>query len=397
MMHNPEQGREKRRRKAKENFSMRRLSAVVWGLMGLGLLAGCGSHNQGTVSAGPAVGLIPPAPAPAPAEMVVAADGSGEFTSVQAAIDAIVAGKGVAVIHIRPGVYVEHITIDADKPAIRMYGDDAVSTVLTFNMTHNTIGKNGLPVGTAKSASTTVMSNDFEADNLTFANSTPRDVSQALAIAAEGDRGIFRKCRFLGWQDTLFTNGGAPPLTAGDTRPSNARVTTMPATTQSPTAAWSNRIYFENCYIEGGVDFIFGSSTAVFMNCEIRSKRSGYVTAASTLKSAEYGYVFMNCRLTANTDVKAGSVYLGRPWRDYAAVIYLNCWMGGQINPGGWSPWKSAPQRIHTVRYAEYNSTGEGAGAGTRVEWSRQLTAEEAGGITVSDVLGGWDPMVGGE
>jgi pectinesterase len=327
--------------------------------------------------------------------LLVAADGSGHFSSIQQAIDSIPpGGNQLVTVHIKPGVYTEHISIALDKPPIRLYGDDAAATVLTFNLTHNTLGPTGIPIGTAKSASTTVRANDFEADDLTFANSTPRDVSQALAIAAEGDRQIYRRCRFIGWQDTLFTNGGSPPLTQGDTRPSNVR-TGMPATTAAPTASWANRLYFESCYIEGGVDFIFGSSTAIFRNCEIHSKRSGYLTAASTLEESEYGYVFMNCKLTADPDIKPGQVYLGRPWRDYSNVIYLNCWIGPQINKAGWSPWKSVPKRIHTVRYSEYHSTGPGASPATRVPWSHQLTDEQAAAITIDSVLGdsdNWDP-----
>jgi len=328
--------------------------------------------------------------------LTVAADGSGQFTSVQQAIDSIVpGGKDRVTIHIKPGTYTEHITIAPDEPPIRMFGDDAAKTVLTFNLTHNTPGPDGRTIGTAKSASTTVLANDFEADDLTFANSTPRDMSQALALAAEGDRQIYRRCRFLGWQDTLFINGGSPPLTPGDTRPSRPRGGSSPATTTRPTSTWTNRLYFDNCYVEGGVDFIFGNSTAVFKNCQIHSKRAGYLTAASTLGDACYGYVFMNCDLTAADDVEPGSVYLGRPWREYANVIYLHCRMGPQINAEGWSPWKSVPQRIHTVRYAEYGSTGLGASPQTRVPWSKQLSDREAKVITVELVLGGpdhWNP-----
>jgi pectinesterase len=324
--------------------------------------------------------------------ITVSPDGSAKFTSIQAAIDSIQPGPKPVTIHIKPGTYAEHITIAYDKPPIRMYGDDAAATVLIFNLQHNTLGPNGIPIGTARSASTTIRSKDFEADDLTFANSTPPMSSQAVALAAEGDRQIYRHCRFVGLVDTLFTNGGPPPLTPGDTRPSIPG-THGPATTVAPTASWTNRLYFENCYIEGTVDFIFGNSTAVFNNCEIHAKHAGYLTAGSTLKEAEYGYVFMNCKLTAASDVKDGSVYLGRPWRDYAAAIYLNCWMGAQINKDGWSPWKSVPQRIRTVRYAEYESTGPGASPKTRVPWSRQLTDEEAAATTIPEVLSGWDPQ----
>jgi pectinesterase len=327
--------------------------------------------------------------------MEVAADGSGQFTSIQNAIDNIPTTASRVIIRVKAGTYQEHIVIPAGKPPIHMIGEDAEKTILTYNLMHNTPGPNGIPIGTANSASTTVRSNDFEADNLTFVNSTPRDISQAVALAAEGDRQIYRQCRFIGWQDTLFTNGGAPPLTPGDTRPTHDHVHFGPATTVSPTGSWVNRLYFQDCYIEGGVDFIFGDSTALFQHCNIRSKKTGYLTAASTLHEAAFGYVFMDCTLTANDDVKEGSIYLGRPWRDFSNVIYMNCWMGAQINKQGWSTWSAVPGRTRTVHYAEYHSTGPGASPETRVPWSHQLTDDEANAITVQSVLGGednWDP-----
>jgi len=263
--------------------------------------------------------------------LVVASDGTG-FGTVQAAIDSIPDGsKQPVTIYIKPGKYTEQVRIGAGKPPIRMYGDDAQSTILTFNLEAKLNGPDGKPLGTFKTASTYVLANDFEADDLTFANSTPRDVSQALALAAQGDRQIYRRCRFIGWQDTLYTNGGPPPATAPSTQGSG-----NPLLWQQPLPP-ANRLYLEDCHIEGGVDFIFGNSTAVFRNCEIHSKRRGYLTAASTPQGVAYGYVFMNCKLTAGNGVRDGVVYLGRPWREYANVIYLNCEMGPQINAAGWS------------------------------------------------------------
>jgi pectinesterase len=214
-----------------------------------------------------------------------------------------------------------------------------------------------------RTASTLLRANDFTAENITFANSTPRDVAQALALAANGDRQTFRRCRFLGWQDTLYLGDG--------------------------------RKYFEDCHVEGGVDFIFGPGTALFKNCEIHSKRHGYVTAASTPKDAPFGFVFVGCKLTAADDVKAGSVYLGRPWRDFGAATYLDCAMAAHVRPEGWHNWNQ-PAREKTARYAEHNSNGDGAAPKTRVSWSKQLTDEEAKAITVAAVLGGkdgWDPI----
>lgn len=299
-----------------------------------------------------------------PLSWVVASDGSAPYHSVQAALDAIPpGGRETVTIHIKPGTYVEQLTVAANKPPLRLVGEDAEKTILTFHLHANLPGPDGSPIGTGKSSSTFVLADNFTAENLTFANSTPRDVAQALVISCSGDRQIFRRCRFLGWQDTIYTHSG--------------------------------RLYFEDCYIEGGVDFIFGAATAVFKNCEVRSKRGGYLTAASTPETEPHGYVFIGCRLTADPEVKNGSVYLGRPWRDFASVVFLDCEMGAHIRPEGWDNWKN-PAREKTARYAEHGSRGPGANPGGRVGWSKQLSDSEAKAITIPAVLGGkdgWNPM----
>lgn len=307
------------------------------------------------------------APAEAPVTegrtLVVATDGSSPYRSVQAALDALPAGNaGPVTLRIQPGTYTERIVIPKDRPRLRLVGEDAARTMLTFNLNATSTDAGGRPVGTMRSTSTTVRANDFSAENLTFANTTPRDVAQAVALATTGDRQVFRRCRFLGWQDTLYLGAG--------------------------------RHYFEECYLEGGVDFIFGPGTAVFKNCEVRSKRHGYVTAASTPRDAAHGFVFVGCRLTAAAGLADQSVYLGRPWRDHASVTLVNCAMGSHIHAEGWSIWKGT-ERHQTARYAEYGSTGPGAVPAARVRWLRQLGEEEAKSLTVRAVLGGrdgWDP-----
>jgi pectinesterase len=285
---------------------------------------------------------------------------------VQAAIDAIPAGNTDAItIRLHPGTYHERIELPKDKSHVRFVGGgaDASETVLTFDLNAKSVDAGGKPIGTGKSASTFLRADDVTAENLTFANATPRDVAQALAISAEGDRQAFYRCRFLGWQDTIYTGPG--------------------------------RKYFQDCYVEGGVDYVFGPAVAVFNRCELRSKRSGYVTAASTPRELPFGYVFLNCRLTANEDVADGSCYLGRPWRDFASVTFIECHLGRHINPAGWSKW-NVPERFKDARYAEYRNTGPGARPETRVPWSRQLTDDEAKAITIDSVLAGgdhWDPQ----
>jgi pectinesterase len=358
---------------------------AVWSIGAIWTLGafGCASSSSSNST-------VSNVPKPAP-EIVVAADGTGQFKTVQAAIDSIAPGSAPATIHIKPGTYTEHIAITHDKPSIRMYGDDAQTTILTFNLQANMLGPDGKKIGTFKTASVVIFADDFEADEITFANSTPRDVSQALAISCLGDRQIYRRCRFLGWQDTIYTNGGSSPGNEAPIPAGGAPAATQPVA-PAPSA---NRLYFEDSYVEGGVDFIFGNSTAVFNRCEIHSKRHGYLTAASTPRGVPFGYVFFDCKLTGTPDLKPGSVYLGRPWRQYANVVYLNCWMGPHISTDGWSPWKAAPNRIYTVRYAEYGSTGPGATPDKRVKWSKQLSADEAAAITIPAVIGSddhWNP-----
>jgi len=301
-------------------------------------------------------------PATLPSVITVAADGSGMFKTVQAAVDAIPAyPRQVYEIHILPGTYFEHVTVPRIKPFIRFQGDDAAKTILTFNLGAPMRGADGKPIGTFATPSVSILADDFTAQNITFQN-TFGPHGQALAIEVAGDRVAFDNCRFLGWQDTMFADS-------------------------------SGRNYFHNCYIEGHVDFIFGKSTAVFDGCEIRSKQKGYLTAASTEQEKPYGYVFLHCKLTADEGVKEGTVYLGRPWRPYGATAFIDCQMGPQIRPEGWFNWKN-PANEKTARYAEFGNTGPGADTSRRVNWAHQLSAAEASQYLVTNILCGTDGWI---
>ena len=297
-------------------------------------------------------------------ELSVAQDGSAKYRTVQEAIMAVPSGtrENPVVIRIKPGTYKELIYVQREKRFFRLVGEDAKKTVLTYDLHANIRGHDGKPIGTFRTPSTTIDADDFFAENITFEN-TAGPVGQALAIRVDGDRAVFRNCRFLGWQDTILLNRG--------------------------------RHYFEDCYIAGHVDFIFGAAAAFFERCHIHALRDGYITAASTPHDQPYGFVFSNCRITAESPQVR--TYLGRPWRDHASVIYLNTEMSGAVRPEGWHNW-NLPARERTSRYAEYNSRGPGAGAGRRVSWARQLTKTEALALTRGRVLGGadaWDPKTG--
>jgi pectinesterase len=290
--------------------------------------------------------------------LFVATDGSANFNSVQAAIMSVPAGtrENPVVIHIAPGTYKELIYIQREKRFFRLVGDNSTNTVLAFNLYAGITNAEGKPIGTFKTPSTTIDADDFTAENLTFANDAG-PIGQALAIRVDGDRATFRNCRFLGWQDTILLNRG--------------------------------RQYFEDCYICGHVDFIFGAATAWFEKCEIHALRGGYLTAASTPVDVPFGYVFSRCQITGEPGVKT---LLGRPWRQFASVTYLNCELSDAVQPKGWNDWNKPHE---TIRYAEFNSTGAGASPTNRPDWTKQLSAAEAKKITVEKVLGGadgWNP-----
>ncbi len=292
----------------------------------------------------------------------VAADGSAKFTSVQAAIMSVPMGtrENPVVIHIAPGTYKELIYLQREKRFFKLVGTNPTNTILTFNLYAGITNAEGKPIGTFKTPSSTIDADDFTAENITFANSAG-PVGQALAIRVDGDRATFRNCRFLGWQDTILINRG--------------------------------RQYFEKCYVEGHVDFIFGAATAWFENCEIHALRDGYLTAASTPVDVPFGYVFNRCQITGAPSVKT---FLGRPWRIYASTTFLNCELSEAVKPQGWNDWNK-PEAHMTMRYAEFNSTGAGANPTNRPGWAKQLSADDAKKITIEKVLGGndgWNPTI---
>lgn len=292
-------------------------------------------------------------------DIVVAADGTGDAKTVQAAIDKVPENnKKRFVIAIKPGVYKEQINIPATKPFISFAGTDEQKTILTFSLSNKEAGS------TSAAYTVYVGGHDFQAENVTFENSFGTG-SQAVAVLTEADRAVFKHCRFLGWQDTLYAKNG--------------------------------RQYYQDCYIEGHVDFIFGQAAAVFDKCEIHSKGDGYITAPMRFSDDEpSGFVFNDCLLTsANT--KSG-VFLGRPWRDYGRTVFINTRMDAEIKPEGWNHW--LPEREKTAFFAEYRSSGPGANDSARAKWSRQLTEPEARKFATEEFLkgeDGWDPKTANE
>jgi pectinesterase len=296
------------------------------------------------------------------ADVVVALDGSGNYTSLQEAISSAPmrtdASQPRWVIRVKPGTYQERIYVQRERGHMRIVGDDAEKTVIAFNVHANLPGPDGKPLGTFRTPTVQIDGDGMVWENITLAN-TAGPVGQALALRADGDRLEFRRVRFLGWQDTVLLNRG--------------------------------RHYFEDCYIEGHVDFIFGAATAWFERCHIHALRDGYLTAASTPQGAAHGYVFSHCKVTGADGAKT---YLGRPWRNFAKTVFLHTEMSANVRPDGWHNWNK-PDAEKTTFYAEFGSTGPGGSAAARARWSHQLTPEQAAAYSPAAVLGGsdgWNP-----
>ncbi len=307
-------------------------------------------------------------------DLVVAKDGSGNYTTVQQAIDAAPAGRATAyIIYIKNGRYKEKVTIPSSKPFIQLIGESVANTIITYDDYAGKATGCGTTLGTQNSAGFSINATDFAAANLTFENSYG-DGSQAVAVLVNADRAVFKNCRFLGNQDTLYLKGGGTP-----------------------------RCYFKNCYIDGNIDFIFGSAVALFDSCVVYAKTrlstaSSYITAPNTPAGQAYGFVFRDATLPMNT---GGTLYyLSRPWPSPSEaltaqnVVFTNATMSGHIQPAGWSVWNAST--ITTNLYnAEYQSkyfSGPLVDVSARAAWSIQLTPPQADNYTIANIFGGWDP-----
>ena len=291
-------------------------------------------------------------------DFIVAKDGSGDFTTIQQAIDASKAFPDKRIsIFIKDGVYQEKVNVPSWNPKISLIGESREKTIISFDDHFEKIdrGRNS----TFHTYTLQVQGNDFYAKNLTIQN-TAGEVGQAVVLHVEADRAVFVNCSILGNQDTVYVAGEGA------------------------------RQYFRDCYIEGTTDFIFGEATAVFDHCTIHSKKDSYITAASTPDGIDFGLVFRNCELTADTEID--QVFLGRPWRDHAKTVFIKTEMGAHILAHGWHDWdkKNAQQ---TVFYAEHENSGPGYTPGERVEWSFQLNEKQAANYTLNQIFKGWEPL----
>lgn len=283
-------------------------------------------------------------------DITVAADGSGDFKTITEALEAIRAYMDYKVtVHIKNGEYHEKVIIPSWLENVDFIGEDPHKTIITCNDYAKLDN-----MGTFRTYTMRVDGCHLTFKNLTIRNNAGR-VGQAVALHTEGTDLTFENCRFLGDQDTLFLAGHDSMLS------------------------------FENCYIEGTTDFIFGPATVWFEGCEVHSKADSYITAASTPNDVEFGYVFKNCKLTADPEVT--KVYLGRPWRPYAYTAFIDCELGKHIVPSGWDNWRD-PNNEKTARYMEHGSKGPGSNMDARVKWASTLSDKEAAALTKERVLG---------
>lgn len=289
-----------------------------------------------------------------PDTLVVSRDGTGQFRNVSEAIEVCRAFMEYhKVIFVKRGTYKEKLVVPQSLTNIEICGEDRDQTVITWDDHANIIfPETGKGMGTFRTYTLRIDGSNITLKNITIENNAAR-LGQAVALMTVGDCLQFLNCRFLGNQDTVYTG--------------NART----------------RLYFNQCYIEGTTDFIFGPSTAWFEGCTIHCKANSYITAASTPADVAYGYVFNNCHITTAPGVDR--VYLGRPWRDYGYTVFMNSDLPQQILPEGWNQWR--PEAVRTARYMEYNNRGEGADTTQRVAWSRQLSKREAEDITLERVF----------
>ena len=280
----------------------------------------------------------------------VAKDGTGDYMFIQDAIDAMrVYPLAPITLYIKNGVYNEKIELPANNVDVTFIGESVDSTIIVYN---DYSGKGKHTTFTSYTAK--ISGNRFRAENITFANSAG-PVGQALALYVDADKAVFKNCKFLGNQDTIFASGE------------------------------DARQLFDSCYIEGTTDFIFGPSCAVFKNCTIKGKTNSFITAANTPKGKQYGFVFINCKVIADSAVN--KLFLGRPWRAYSNTVFINCNLPKVMAPEGWNNWGNA-ENEKTAFYAEYKNYGEGAAVDKRVKWSKQFNKLQMARYGLSQIFG---------
>ena len=317
--------------------------------------------------------------------IVVAQDGSGDFTSIQAAVDALPENPGPepSRILVRAGEYREKVVIHRNR--VRLVGEDAENTILVWNACAKDLHPDGTEKTTFLSATLMTTGREIEVENLTVRNDAGdgRIVGQAVAVYAAGDCGIWRGCRLIAHQDTLFCGPLRTPDVTADIGSRQGCAESYLLVQNGPLT--SSRQYFEDCYIQGDVDFIFGCYRCWFERCTLfMNERGGFYTAANTHRDQPFGFVFHRCFLTGACE--PGQGFLGRPWRKYARTLFLACEMDEHVAPEGFRDWDE--DRVVTDRCGEWRTAGARADQSARHPSQKRLTDEEALSVTPVRVLG---------
>ncbi|XP_074584110.1 putative pectinesterase 68 [Curcuma longa] len=282
--------------------------------------------------------------------IVVDANGSGDFLSVQEAVDSVPENNTKRiVIHIHAGCYIEKVTVPATKPYITFHGAGRDVTVIEWHDRASDRGPNGQQLRTYNTASVTVFASYFRARNISFKNTAPAPMPgmegwQAAAFRISGDKAYFFGCGFYGAQDTLCDDAG--------------------------------RHYFKDCYIEGSIDFIFGNGRSMYKNCQIHSiaNRFGSIAAQDRNSPCERtGFSFVNCRVTGT-----GKLYVGRAMGRYSRIVFAYTYFDDVVVPGGWDDWDDNSNKNKTAFFGVYRCYGPGSAAVRGVSWARELDYETA-------------------
>jgi pectinesterase len=314
-------------------------------------------------------------------DIIVAADGSGNYKKVQDAFNAVTENNPKrTVIFVKAGIYKEKLKLSSNKKNVTLIGESYENTVLTYDDNSSISG------GTDKCCSVWIEADDFFAENITFENTIDsrlpqfKNGGQGVALMVTGDRGIFHKCKITGFQDTFFLKD-------------------------------NKRTYIKDCIIDGTTDFIFGSGIALFENCFIRNRKDSHITASNQIIGKnKYGFVFKDCVIMKYAGESVANATLGRPWGPGARVVVINSYEGSQIKSDGWSVWttdatKKAFENWQTTYYAEYNCFGPGYKPSSRLHWTHQLSDSEAleytkekifvaNSTTALSLVGNWKPVI---
>eukprot|EP00249_Psilotum_nudum_P010955 c22873_g2_i1 orf=167-1291(-) len=282
--------------------------------------------------------------------ILVDPSGSGDHTTIQAAVDAIPDGNNQPVtIQVIAGTYVEKVVVPANKPFVTLQGAGRDVTLIQWNLKASDVGVDGQEITAYNTASVTVLASNFVAKDISFKNTQPPptpgvDGEQAAAFRISGDMAAFYRCGFYGGQDTLCDDEG--------------------------------KHYFEDCFIQGSIDFIFGNGKSVYKGCELNSIAQSYGSIAAQDRqtySDDTGFSFLNCKVTGT-----GPLYLGRAMGPYSRIVYAYSYFEGIIDPRGWDDWDHDTSKDQTVYYGQYKCYGPGASESGRVSWSHELSDSEA-------------------